>query len=149
MLIEALQSEEIETLVQLEHTLMTSPWSKEDFEYELLENPFAHIFVLKKEMEIIGYVDLWVMYEQAQIASIGIKKEEQSQGYGQKLLEFALSYARDAGVNMMSLEVRKSNQKAIALYQKNGFDIQSIRRDYYQDNHEDAYLMTKEMEGKS
>ena len=79
MLIEALQSEEIETLVQLEHTLMTSPWSKEDFEYELLENPFAHIFVLKKEMEIIGYVDLWVMYEQAQIASIGIKKEEQSQ----------------------------------------------------------------------
>ena len=141
--------EEIETLVQLEHTLMTSPWSKEDFEYELLENPFAHIFVLKKEMEIIGYVDLWVMYEQAQIASIGIKKEEQSQGYGQKLLEFALSYARDAGVNTMSLEVRKSNQKAIALYQKNGFDIQSIRRDYYQDNHEDAYLMTKEMEGKA
>lgn len=50
---------------------------------------------------------------------------------------------------MMSLEVRKSNQKAIALYQKNGFDIQSIRRDYYQDNHEDAYLMTKEMEGKA
>ena len=87
------------------------------------------------------------MYEQAQIASIGIIKEEQSHGYGQKLLEFALSYARDAGVYTMSLEVRKSNQKAIALYQKNGFDIQSIRRDYYQDNHEEAYLMTKEMEG--
>ena len=49
MFIEALQSEEIETLVQLEHTLMTSPWSKEDFEYELLENPFAHVFVLKKD----------------------------------------------------------------------------------------------------
>ena len=65
------------------------------------------------------------------------------------ILEFALSYASDAGVNTMSLEVRKSNQKAIALYQKNGFDIQSIRRDYYQDNHEDAYLMTKEMEGKA
>ena len=49
---------------------------------------------------------------------------------------------------MMSLEVRKSNQKAIALYQKNGFDIQSIRRDYYQDNHERCLFNDKRNGGE-
>ena len=49
-------------------------------------------------------------------------------------------------VETISLEVRKSNHKAIALYQKYGFLVQAVRPDYYQDNHEDAYLMTKRRE---
>ena len=46
----------------------------------------------------------------------------------------------------MSLEVRVSNDKAIALYKKNGFETVALRKNYYEDNHEDAYLMIKQME---
>ena len=50
------------------------------------------------------------------------------------------------GYANINLEVRISNQKAIKLYEKCGFKIVAIRKNYYQDNHEDAYLMIKEME---
>ena len=85
------------------------------------------------------------MYEQAQIVSIAVEKRYQSQGYGAKLLQYALDVMND-DVETISLEVRKSNHKAIALYQKYGFLVQAVRPDYYQDNHEDAYLMTKRRE---
>lgn len=143
MFIEKLAENDLETIVQLEYNVMPSPWTRQDFEYELFQNPFAYLFVLKKDKQILGYIDIWVMYEQAQIASIAVDKTYQSQGYGTKLLQYALDYALAQDVETISLEVRKSNHQAIALYQKFGFSIQAIRPDYYQDNHEDAFLMTK------
>lgn len=148
MLIESLKKEDLNEITDIEESLMETPWSLEDFDYELNQNPFAHIFVLKDQQQILGYVDIWIMYEQAQISTIGVRQDKQSQGYGQQLLSYVIKLAEQSNVEVMSLEVRQSNQRAIALYQKNGFQIQAIRKDYYQDNHEDAYLMVKEMEGK-
>ena len=148
MFIEPLKNEDLKEITKIEESLMETPWGLEDFTYELNQNPFAHIFVLKEQQQILGYVDLWIMYEQAQIASIGVRQDKQSQGYGQQLLAYVMKIAEQSGAEVISLEVRQSNQRAIALYQKNGFQIQSIRKDYYQDNHEDAYLMIKEKEGK-
>lgn len=148
MLIEELNDQDLEAIVQIEKNVMPSPWTRKDFEYELYQNPFAHIFVLKNKKQCLGYVDIWITYEQAQIASIAVDQTFQSQGYGTQLLQYALSCAKDHDVDIVSLEVRKSNHKAIALYQKYGFSIEATRFDYYQDNHEDAYLMIKEMEGE-
>ena len=50
------------------------------------------------------------------------------------------------GVKIYSLEVRVSNQSAISLYERYGFKQVGLRKAYYQDNHEDAYLMIKESE---
>lgn len=148
MFIEPLKKEDLKEITDIEESLMETPWRLEDFDYELNQNPFAYLFVLKDQQQILGYVDLWIMYEQAQISTIGVRRDKQSQGFGQQLLSYAMKIAEQSGVEVMSLEVRQSNQHAIALYQKNGFQIQSIRKNYYQDNHEDAYLMVKEMEGK-
>ena len=148
MFIEPLKKEDLKEITDIEESLIETPWRLEDFDYELNQNPFAHLFVLKDQQQIFGYVDLWIMYEQAQISTIGVRRDKQSQGFGQQLLSYAMKIAEQSGVEVMSLEVRQSNQHAIALYKKNGFQIQSIRKNYYQDNHEDAYLMVKEMEGK-
>ena len=86
MPIEKCREDDLEAIVLLEKNVMPSPWTQEDFEYELFHNPFAHLFVFKKEKEVIGYIDVWIMYEQAQIASIAVEKRYQSQGYGAKLL---------------------------------------------------------------
>lgn len=146
MLIRAMDINDLEDVVALEHKLFSSPWSVKDFMYELFENEFSHNYVLEDHQQIIGYIGLWVMYEQSQITTFGIAPSFQGQGLGKFLLFNMIEEAKSLKANQMSLEVRVSNQKAIALYQKCGFQSVAIRKDYYQDNHEDAYLMVKQWE---
>lgn len=132
----------------LEKELFTSPWPIKEYLYELNENPFANVYVLEEDGEIVGYFDYWILYEQAQIATIGTKKSHQSQGYGQKMLEFIIEQANQNKCEVLSLEVRISNEKAIRLYEKNGFIKVNVRKNYYTDNGEDAYLMVKPLGGE-
>lgn len=147
MLIRAMDINDIEHILELEHQLMTSCWQASDFLYEILENQFSYNFVLEDDQRVIGYVGIWIMYEQSQITTIGIDEAYQGQGLGKDLMQEMIDFALKKGCTNMSLEVRISNQIAISLYQSLGFKKEAIRKDYYQDNHEDAYLMVKRLEG--
>lgn len=146
MLIRQMELRDVDTVVELEHDLFTSPWSKEDFYYELEKNDFATILVIEAGQEIAGYIGMWALGDQSQITTLGIKKEYRRKGYAKMLLDKCIAITRVLGYSNINLEVRVSNQKAINLYEKCGFKIACIRKGYYQDNHEDAYLMIKEME---
>lgn len=148
MLIRAMNEDDLFDVVTLEEELFSSSWSLSDFTYELLENDFSFNFVLENDSCLIGYVGVWLMYEQAQITTIGVSPHYQRQGYGRLLMNTMIDLAICHGCETMSLEVRVSNEKAIALYQSLGFTIEAIRKNYYQDNHEDAYLMMKRLEDK-
>lgn len=148
MFIREMQVDDVERIVELEHQLFTSVWSRNDFLYEILDNHFSHNFVLEDGNKIIGYVGVWIMYEQSQITTIGIDSDYQRKGYGELLMKEVIDFARQLECEVMSLEVRQSNQKAISLYKKLGFEKQAIRKNYYQDNHEDAFLMVKKLEGR-
>lgn len=137
---------DIDKIVALEQELFSSPWDKEAFYYELEKNAFSTILVLEDELEIIGYIGMWLLGDQTQITTLGIKKAYQGNGYAKKLMDKCEEITKMMGYANINLEVRISNQKAIKLYEKCGFKIVAIRKNYYQDNHEDAYLMIKEME---
>lgn len=148
MLIRAMTLDDLDRVIELEHQLFKeSSWSKEDYLYEIYENTFSFNFVLEIDDIIIGYVGVWIMYEQSQITTIGIDNHYQRQGYAKTLMDEIIQFAVEEGCEVMSLEVRVSNQPAISLYEKCGFVNQAIRKNYYQDNHEDAYLMVKRLEG--
>lgn len=147
MHIRAMDITDLERIVELEHILFTSAWDTSDFIYEILENEFSYNFVLEDKGIIVGYVGVWIMYEQSQITTIGIDPAYQRLGLGRMLMEEMIAFARKQGAIVMSLEVRVSNDKAISLYQGLGFQKEAIRKNYYQDNNEDAYLMVKRMEG--
>lgn len=146
MLVRAMTLDDVNEIVNLEHQLFTSAWNASDFRYEILENQFSHNFVLE-DQEIMGYVGIWITYEQSQITTIGIRPQYQGQGLGRLLMEKSIEFAKRQGCEVMSLEVRVSNTKAISLYESLGFEKKAIRKNYYQDNHEDADLMVKELEG--
>lgn len=148
MLIRAMELEDLDRIVELEHILFTSAWNKSDFIYELLENQFSFNYVLEADNQIVGYVGVWLMYEQAQITTIGVDPAYMRQGLGRMMMQEMIELAMNQGCEKMSLEVRISNQKAISLYESLGFETVAIRKDYYQDNHEDAYLMIKGLEGQ-
>ena len=147
MFIREMQKEDLEAVTALEKDVFVVAWNKDDFEHDLCENQFAHLYVLEDQHKVIGYVDVWIIYEQAQIATIGVCQDYQGQGCGHQLMAYALNQCENAHCEVMSLEVRVSNTKAIALYERCGFCKEALRKNYYQDNHEDAYLMIKKIGG--
>lgn len=136
--------QDISRVSEIEKAVFTSAWSAEDFTYELTENPFGHYFVEEVDGVIEGYLGLWILFDQAQITTLGTTLTHRRQGIAKRLMEYGLRHAFQNGAERISLEVRVGNIAAITLYESFGFQRQGIRKDYYQDNHEDAHLMVLE-----
>lgn len=147
-MIRAAEDQDLDRIAELENVLFAdSPWPWKEFEHELHENPFAILLVDEEEGRVVGYLDYWILYEQAQVATIGVDPEYQNRGIGSALLSYAEKDAADQGCETFSLEVRVSNALARHLYEKHGFIQVNIRKGYYE-NGEDAYLMVKPIGGQ-
>ncbi len=146
MSIREMKADDLKRIVELEKDLFLSPWNEEDFIHELKENPMAGYYILEKENQIIVYIGLWFLGDQFQITKIATDRHFQGQGCASQLMEYALEKSEELHYQNVNLEVRVSNVKAIALYQKFGFKNVAVRKRYYS-NGEDAYLMIKELEG--
>ncbi len=147
-MIRSMKLSDLDKVSKIEQEAFSHPWSKEDFEVELQSNPFALYFVLEDEDVIKAYIGIWMIYEKAQITTIAVDKEFRRQGLSKILMEYLDKLCLENSVEEISLEVRVSNEKAINLYHNFGFKEKGIRKDYYQDNHEDAYLMVKVVKGE-
>lgn len=134
---------DLDSIMILENELFSLPWLKEDYLYELNENEFSRLYVLEIDNNIIGYAGVHIIFEQSQITTIGISKKYQNKGYGKVLLNHLIDISKQEYCETISLEVRVSNESAINLYKNNGFETINIRKSYYVDNYEDAYLMMK------
>jgi len=135
--------EDLDWLTSFEQANFTQPYQAKDLLYELTENPFSSSWILLVDDIACGYGILWGMYDQAQLVKIGITREFRRHGYGHVLLEHLIKEAIDQGCELMTLEVRESNQPAIQFYQRHDFQQVAIRKDYYQHPSEDALLMMK------
>lgn len=89
-------------------------------------------FVDPQEPQMIGLACLWAILEEAHITLLAVDLPYRNQGLGQALLYALLRAAAGRGLEWATLEVRLSNQSAIALYQKFGFERVGLRRGYYQ-----------------
>lgn len=112
---------------------------------DLKLNPFANYLVLEIDGQVGGYIGLWITEDTAEIINFYVEKEYQGYGYGQMLLDFAMSLCLLMQVESLSLEVREKNVKAIRLYEKNNFIFSHKRIRYYEDG-EDALVMIKKFE---
>jgi len=90
---------------------------------------------------IVGFAGLWLMVDESHITTIAVHPDYRGQGVGETLLSALVGISYDIGARMVTLEVRVSNTVAQNLYRKYGFKEAGVRRRYYSDNHEDAYIM--------
>jgi ribosomal-protein-alanine N-acetyltransferase len=90
---------------------------------------------------LIGFAGMWILYDEAHITTIGVSPEYRGRGLGELLLIDVFEQAVARNAEWVTLEVRVSNASAQALYEKYGFTRQGVRRRYYSDNGEDAYIM--------
>jgi ribosomal-protein-alanine N-acetyltransferase len=91
---------------------------------------------------VAGFVGMWFVVDEAHVIAIGVRRFERRRGVGELLLLGAFDAARRRQMSVLTLEVRKSNSGAQALYSKYGFREVGLRKKYYVDNGEDAIIMT-------
>lgn len=121
------------------------PWSHGVFRDCLLAG--YQTIVLVRGEEVAGYAVLSVAAGEAHILNICVDPRFRARGYGEKLLDELLFRARTAGVRQIFLEVRPSNDTALALYRKKGFHQVANRPAYYQasEGREDAAVLAKKL----
>lgn len=139
--------EDVPRVHEIDVLSFTLPWSEKSYAFELLQNPttlaiVAEILPQDKKPIVIGMAIVWVVVDEAHIATIAIHPDFRGHKYGTKLLAETLRQVIRQGVRLATLEVRVHNQLAQKLYIKFGFKVVGVRRHYYKDNNEDAVLMT-------
>ncbi len=98
----------------------------------------------RNDFPLVGYAGLWLMVDEAHVTTIGVHPHHRGQGAGELLFLGLADIASEMRAARMTLEVRVSNTSAQALYRKYGLEIAGVRRRYYSDNGEDAYIMWSE-----
>ncbi|MDO8617029.1 MAG: ribosomal protein S18-alanine N-acetyltransferase [Dehalococcoidia bacterium] len=96
----------------------------------------------QREELVLGFVGVWLLPDEAHIVTIAVRDSHRRQGIGEFLLIAAIELAQRAGQPLMTLECRVSNEPALALYEKYGFQQLGLRPRYYSDTHEDALILT-------
>ncbi|MEB3336839.1 MAG: ribosomal protein S18-alanine N-acetyltransferase [Leptolyngbyaceae bacterium] len=127
-------------VLDLDQLCLGGLWTLEGYQRELA-SPNSDLLVLSSPEALIGLGCLWAILEEAHITILGIRPDYQGQGLGQALFLALLVSAQKRGLERATLEVRASNQAALALYQKFGLREAGRRRHYYPDTGEDALIL--------
>lgn len=142
---------DIPAIVEIENLCFVSPWKEKDFLYELNENPVSNLWVIELEIEsqklksVLGYCDWWQTFDSATLCKIAVHPEMQRHDLGSAMMDEIYNDCLAKEILTLTLEVRVSNNKAIAFYKKHGFREVVIKPHYY-DNGEDALYMLLEIE---
>ena len=136
--------EDVPIVHEIDTLSFSLPWPERSFHFELTENPVSRSWVAEFGGRITAMLVLWLIIDEAHIATLATHPDFRRQGIGEQLMIAALLSARAEGAARAFLEVRAGNAAALALYGKYGFVVAGERPRYYKDNNEDAILMNLE-----
>lgn len=136
---------DLDAIVALELLGNSHPWPRSLFEDELAR-PHAHLDVGRAaDHRVIAFCNWWCVVGEVHVHAITAHPDVRRAGIGTQLLAHMLARGREAGALTATLEVRRGNGPAIALYTRAGFLTVHVRARYYADNDEDALVMTRSM----
>jgi len=139
-----LEHSHLQEVCDLEKLCYPSPWSE-----QLIRNEFAKDISfrlgLQVETDLVAYCFSYLLPGELHLLNLAVAPEYRGRGYGGYLLAKVLLYAIKRGSKFAYLEVRPSNEIALGLYRQLGFARVGVRRNYYQDNGEDALLFEREL----
>ena len=126
---------------RLEAEIFTKPWSQQGF-LDALSGENVIFLVAESLGKIVGYCGMYCAADEGEITNVAVAPEARNRGVGKLLMAQFLEEAKKAGARQVILEVRVSNEAALHLYEKFGFSVCGIRKDFYEEPVEDAYVMT-------
>lgn len=136
--------DDLDAIAEIERASFSDPWSVASFA-GLLSGPRVRMTVAHEAGHVVGYSVLLVTAPDADLANLAVAPRSQGRGIGRLLLEQVVAASREAGVEHVYLEVRESNARAIAMYERAGFQAFGLRRRYYREPVEDARVLRLEL----
>lgn len=129
-------------VAELEKICFSAPWSENSVASELT-NPLSLWLVATDGETVAGYIGSQSVEGEADMMNVAVHPDYRRQGVGEMLVDGLVEALKEKGVHSLSLEVRRSNQSAIRLYEKTGFAQAGLRRNYYRNPKEDALILRK------
>lgn len=152
--VEPMRLEDLEEVLAIEQVSFPLPWSLRAYRWELTNNHNACYLVARHRQPkqealkittrppVLAYGGFWLVIDEAHISTLAVHPDWRRQGLGSLIMAALLDKAVERGAAVATLEVRVSNEAAQNLYRTFGFEQTGLRRHYYQDNNEDALIMT-------
>ncbi len=172
--VDTMRFDDIPSVRYVERRCFDSPWPRSAFNAELRRSGRACYLVLRlgepvinpgeppqpariggflrrlagredwNERNVVGFVGAWFLVDEVHITTIAVDPDYQSLGLGRLLLVLITELGRQRGMKRLTLEVRRSNERARDIYHRMGFFEKAVRKRYYSDNREDAVVMWSE-----
>ena len=145
--------DDLDRVMEIEKDGFAHPWSADLIRRELVHDWSTILLATDVRRgpggalaEVVaGFVVYWLVHDELHILNIATAVEERRRGVGRALMVEAAQRGRKAGAVLATLEVRRSNAPAIALYRSLGYRQAGIRPNYYVDEGEDAIVMVLDL----
>lgn len=142
----SMRSDDVPQVAALDHLSFADPWPQGSFEYELKASTYSLCLIAEdpeapESENIVGALVIWLIVDEAHIATIAVHPSYRHCGIGRRLLAQGLLQAAERGAVKSLLEVRSGNTEALHLYYGFGYKAVGLRPNYYQAEHEDALLL--------
>lgn len=138
-----MERKDIDEVSAIESVSIIPPWSGKSFE-EAIEKEETYYVVCEAGGKIKGYAGMWMAADEAEITGVAVEPDSRNTGLGTDMVKYLLEKGKGLGIKKFFLEVRKSNDAAIAVYRKCGFERVGERKDFYRNPDEDAIVMRYE-----
>ena len=137
--------DDLDAVASLESASFTNPWTRDMLAKELERSEVTRVYVLRLPgSRVAAFCACWVVHDELHINTIAVAAALRRQGLAMRLMEHVMRGAAREGARRATLEVRRSNAAALALYQRLGFTITAVRPRYYSQPEEDALILWRE-----
>ncbi|WP_151807460.1 ribosomal protein S18-alanine N-acetyltransferase [Acinetobacter bereziniae] len=141
-MIRLMQASDLHVVAEIENQVQSHPWKISQFEESITSYVST---VIEQNNQVVGFCILQPVLDEANLLLMAIHPSQQGRGLGYQLLEESITLLKNNPIQIF-LEVRESNQAAIALYEKSGFHQIDLRKNYYPNkdgSREHAIIMVK------
>lgn len=149
--IRPMTTEDLPSVMEIEHLCFIDPWREDQFHYEMKENPYSNPWVVElsnsnsDNVAVVGFCIYWQTFDSATICQIAVHPGIQRRQLGSAMMDEIINDCYAKRVQTLTLEVRASNTQAINFYKKHGFETVVTKPHYYTDG-EDALYMTRRVD---
>ncbi len=133
---------DLDTVCRIADECFPVAWTRDEFRKEL-QRDYAVLRVLRPSLgePVCAFANFWCVADEVQLMNVATLPKVRRHGHGRALVADMIAHARERKFALITLEVRRGNEPARALYRSLGFSDQGVRPRYYSDNGEDAIVM--------
>lgn len=140
--IELMNPSHVKGVFEVSNLSLEESWNIDSIEKEL-SNKLAKYLVALHGDKVIGFVGMWIVFNEGDITNVAVHPDYRKQGVGNLLIDNLITLCKKNNINSLTLEVRESNIPAQSLYKKHGFKEEGVRKNFYNNPKENAIIMWK------